>query len=59
MRHRFRRPQQAPEEVRELARRVARPVSRGLVMYATFAAGKIKAGVVTPYCNIKQMPRHF
>jgi hypothetical protein len=42
MRHRFRRPQQAPEEVRELARRVVRPVSRGLVMYATVAAQNIR-----------------
>jgi hypothetical protein len=42
MRHRFRRPQQATEEVRELARHVVRPVSRGLVMYATVAAQNIR-----------------
>jgi hypothetical protein len=42
MRHRFRRPRQATEEVRELARRVVRLVSRGLVMYETVAAQNIR-----------------
>jgi len=47
MRYRFRRPQQAPEEVRELARRVSHPVARGLVWYATVAAEKVRAGLDT------------
>jgi hypothetical protein len=49
MRHHFRRPQQAPEEVRELARRVVRRVSRGLVQYAKVAAEKVKTGVGTMF----------
>jgi hypothetical protein len=49
MRHRFRRPRQAPEEVRELARRVVRPLLRGLVQYAKVAAQKNKAGADTMF----------
>ena len=42
MRHRFCRPQQAPEEGRELARRVVCPVTRGSVLCATVAAQSIR-----------------
>ena len=42
MRHRFRRPQQAPEEVRELARRVVCPVTRGSALYAKVAAANVR-----------------